>query len=132
MLRGDGDVAGAVLSATTGSRIDLLVGIGGAPEGVIAACAVKALRGGMLMRLAPQSEAERTAIAAAGLDARRILTAEEVIASDEIFIAATGISDGPLLPGVRYQGERAETHSLILRCATGTRRTVVAEHVLEV
>jgi fructose-1,6-bisphosphatase II len=129
MLRTDGDIAGALMAASPGSGVDLLLGIGGVPEGVIAACAVKALGGAMLGRLAPQSEAERRAIAAAGLDARRILSDNELIAGEQVFFAATGITDGPLLTGVRYHGERAETHSLILRADTGSRRVMHAEHV---
>jgi len=96
----------------------------------MAACAVRALGGGMLGRLAPQTDAERQAVDAAGLSTRRILAAREIITSDNIFFAATGITDGPLLSGVRYTGKRAETHSLILRGETGTRRLIFAEHVL--
>ncbi len=130
MLRGDGDVAGALMASTPGSQVDLLMGIGGAAEGVIAACAVRALRGAMLVRLAPQYDAERAAVAAAGIDTRRVLTADELVAGDQIFFAATGIADGPLLRGVRYAGERAETYSLVLRNETGTRRSIFAEHVI--
>jgi fructose-1,6-bisphosphatase II len=131
MLRGDGDIAGALMAASLNGRVDILMGIGGAPEGVISACAVKALSGAMLVRLAPQTPAERRAVNSAGLDTQRILTCHELITSDQIFFAATGITDGPLLAGVRYHGERAETTSLILRCTTGTRRTIVAEHLIE-
>jgi len=130
MLRGAGDVAGALLVVTTEGRADILMGIGGVSEGIMAACAVRALGGGMLGRLAPQTDAERQAVDAAGLSTRRILTAREIITSDNIFFAATGITDGPLLSGVRYTGKRAETHSLILRGETGTRRLIFAEHVL--
>jgi len=83
----------------------------------------------MLGRLAPQSQAEREAVEAAGLDTQRILRADELITSDQLFFAATGITDGPLLSGVRYQGDRAETHSLVLRCDTGTRRLIKTEHI---
>jgi fructose-1,6-bisphosphatase II len=130
MLRSDGDIAGALMAATPNGSVDLLLGVGGAAEGVIAACAVKALGGAMLARLAPQSEAERQAISAAGLDTKRILFEEELIGSNEVFFAATGITDGPLLAGVRYHGARAETESLVLRGETGVRRVVRAEHVL--
>ncbi len=129
MLRTDGDIAGALMAASPGSGVDVLLGIGGVPEGVIAACAVKALGGAILGRLAPQSEAERTAIAAAELDTKRILSGDELIAGEQVFFAATGITDGPLLTGVRYHGARAETHSLILRADTGSRRVMYAEHV---
>ncbi len=129
-LRAAGDVAGALLVLTPNGRADILMGVGGVTEGIMAACAVRALGGGMLGRLAPQTEAERATVEAAGLSTRRILSAREMIASDNIFFAATGITDGPLLSGVRYQGKRAETHSLILRGETGTRRLIYAEHVL--
>ncbi|HEX9373390.1 MAG TPA: class II fructose-bisphosphatase [Roseiflexaceae bacterium] len=129
MLRADGDIAGALMAASPSSGVDVLLGIGGVPEGVIAACGVKALGGAMLGRLAPQSAAERAAIAAAGLDTRRILSGNELIAADQVFFAATGITDGPLLTGVRYQGDRAETHSLVLRADTGSRRVIYAEHI---
>ena len=83
----------------------------------------------MLGRLAPQSETERAAVAAAGLDAHRILSSDVLIASNQVFFSATGITDGPLLTGVRYHGDRAETHSLVLRADTGSRRMIAAEHV---
>ena len=130
MLRGDGDIAGAVLAASPDGRVDVLMGIGGAPEGLIAACAAKALGGAMLVRLAPQSVAEHAALAQADLDTRRILTCNELVTSNQIFFTTTGITDGPLLAGVRYQGDLAETHSLILRCETGTRRIIQAEHLI--
>jgi fructose-1,6-bisphosphatase II len=104
---------------------------GGVPEGVIAACAVEAMGGAMLGRLAPQSDEERAAVRDAGLDTDQILTAHELVTSTEIFFAATGITDGPLLDGVQYRGLKAETQSLILRCDTGTRRLVYAEHLVD-
>jgi fructose-1,6-bisphosphatase II len=131
MLRGDGDIAGALMAASKGASLDLLMGVGGAAEGVIAACAVKSMGGAMLVRLAPQSDTEREQISAAGLDLRRILTCDELVAGNQIFFAATGIADGPLLDGVRYQGQYAQTHSIILRCETGTRRILHAEHMIE-
>jgi fructose-1,6-bisphosphatase II len=130
MLRSDGDVSGALLAASPEIGVDLLMGIGGVSEGVIAACAVKAMRGGMLGRLAPQTDEERAAVGAAGLDTGQILTCDELIASDRIFFAATGITDGAMLHGIRYRGREAKTESLVLRCETGTRRTVRAEHLL--
>ncbi len=107
-----------------------MMGVGGLNEGIIAACAVKAMGGAMLGRLAPQSEAERAAIAAADLDTRTVLTSDMLVASNQIFCSVTGITDGPLLTGVRYHANRAETQSLILRCDTGSRRIIYAEHVL--
>lgn len=127
-LRGDGDIAGALIAATPDSGIDILVGAGGISEGVIAACAVKALGGAMLGRLDPQTPDEKAAIEAAGLDVRQILTCNELVSSDDIFFVATGVSDGPFLKGVRYHGDQAETQSIILRGATGTRRLIFAEH----
>jgi fructose-1,6-bisphosphatase II len=130
MLRTDGDVAGALLALTPGVGVDLLMGVGGVSEGVIAACAVKAMGGGMLGRLAPQSDEERAAIEAAGLDTERILTCEELVSGNEVFFAATGITDGTLMSGVQYHGNWAETQSLVLRCETRTRRMIRAEHLL--
>lgn len=128
LLRTDGDVAGALMAAREGSGVDLLLGIGGTPEGVIAACAVQALGGAMLARLAPQKPDEIDAVRAAGLDTRRVLTERGLVASDDVFFAATGITDGVLLPGVRYTRGGATTASLVMRGKTGTIRTVLAEH----
>lgn len=128
LLRTAGDVAGALMAARQGSGVDVLLGAGGTPEGVIAACAVHALGGGMLARLAPQSDAEREAVLAAGLDPARVLSHHDLVAGDEAFFAATGITDGVLLEGVRYSGEGATTTSLVMRSRTGTVRTVRAEH----
>jgi fructose-1,6-bisphosphatase II len=130
VLRTDGDIAGAMLAASLDIGVDLLMGIGGLSEGVIAACAVKAMGGGMLGRLAPQSEEERAAVEAVGLDTRAVVDCDTLIASREIFFAATGITAGRLLAGVRYRRDCAETESLVLRCETGTRRLIRAEHRL--
>lgn len=131
LLRSDGDTAGALIAATLDVGADLLMGIGGVPEGVTAACAVKALGGGMLGRLAPQSDEERVALEAAGLDTKRILRCDELVSSNQIFFAATGVTDGVLLAGVEYHGRAARTHSLLIRCETGVRRMIHAEHTLE-
>jgi fructose-1,6-bisphosphatase II len=131
MLRSDGDVAGALLAATPDTNVDVLMGVGGVPEGVIAACAIKALGGGMLGRLAPQCDGERKTIKAAGLDAGQILTCDQLVGSDEVFFAATGITDGSLLSGIRYRGSRAQTESLVLRCETGSCRTISSEHLIK-
>jgi fructose-1,6-bisphosphatase II len=130
MLNRDGDIAGALLAASVTGKADLLMGIGGVEEGLIAACGVKALGGAMLGRLAPQSEAERDAVQAAGLPLSQVLTCDDIISSDEIFFAATGITDGSLLEGVRYRGNWAETYSLVLRGETRTRRHIQAEHLI--
>jgi fructose-1,6-bisphosphatase II len=131
MLRSNGDIAGALLASSPHSEVDILWVIGGIPEGLIAACAVKAAGGAMLGRLAPQSKAERDAVQEAGLDTRQILTQDELVASDDVYFAATGITDGPLLSGVRYAGRRATSNSIIMRGETQTRRTIHAEHLLE-
>ena len=128
LLRTDGDVAGALLAATPGSGVDALMGVGGTPEGVIAACAVIALGGAMLARLAPQLDGERAALAAAGTDVARVLTERDLVAGDDVFFAATGITDGVLLDGVRYTAGGAVTSSLVMRGKTGTVRHVRAEH----
>jgi fructose-1,6-bisphosphatase II len=130
LLRSDGDTAGALLAATTKSGADMLMGVGGVPEGVTAACAVKAMGGAMLGRLAPQSEAEREAVRAAGLDTQRILTCDEIVSSQKIFFAATGVTDGALLAGVQYHGHKATTHSLLIRSETGVRRRIHTEHLI--
>ncbi|HEU4453650.1 MAG TPA: class II fructose-bisphosphatase [Longimicrobium sp.] len=131
LLRTDGDVAGALMAARAGSGVDLLLGIGGTPEGVIAACAVRALGGAMLGRIAPQKPDEAAAVRDAGIDAARVLTERDLVASDDVFFAATGITDGVLLPGVRRTGWGATTHSLVMRGRTGTLRTIAAEHRLD-
>jgi fructose-1,6-bisphosphatase II len=129
-LRDEGDIAGALLAVFEEGGVDILLGTGGIAEGLIAACAVKAASGAMLGCLDPQSAAESTAIREAGLDVHRILTVDELVAGDEVFFAATGITDGPLLDGVRYHGERASSNSLILRGETHTRRIIQAQHLL--
>jgi fructose-1,6-bisphosphatase II len=131
MLADDGDISGAVLAAMPDGPVDALMGVGGAAEGITAACAVISLGGAMLARLAPQSEAERAAVAAAGLDTRRILSCADLISGEQIFFVATGITDGLLLSGAYFNGDRANTNSLILRSETRTRRTIMAEHLLE-
>ncbi len=130
LLRADGDTAGALIAATPHVGADILMGIGGVPEGVSAACAVKAMGGAMLGRLAPQSKEEMAAVKIAGLDVAHILTCDEIVSSNEIFLAATGITHGPLLDGVRYRGNYAQTHSLVIRSETGTRRMIRAEHTI--
>ncbi|NWF78947.1 MAG: class II fructose-bisphosphatase [Chloroflexi bacterium] len=131
MLADDGDISGALLAASHDSPVDALMGVGGTAEGVIAACAVKALGGGMLARLAPQSPAEAAAVADAALDTRRVRSLEDLISGNQIFFVATGITDGLLLKGVHFDGDRASTNSLILRSETRTRRLIFAEHLLE-
>jgi fructose-1,6-bisphosphatase II len=124
----DGDVAGAISVAWPDSGSDILLGIGGTPEGVIGACALKCLGGAIYGRLWPRNDDERRAAQEAGYDLDRVLTTEDLIAGDDVFFAATGISDGDLLRGVRYRGDGATTESLVMRSKSGTIRTVRAEH----
>jgi fructose-1,6-bisphosphatase II len=131
LLRTEGDAEGALEAALDGTGADVLMGIGGVSEGVIAACAVKALGGMMLARLSPQSEQERRHIIDAGYDPDEVLTCSDMVDTDEIYFVATGITDSPLLSAIRYRGRRIETHSLLLRSITGTRRFITAEHHLE-
>lgn len=132
ILRDEGDTEGALLAATVSSGVDILMGIGGASQGVIAACAVKAMGGAMLARLAPQDAEERAAVRQAGLDIDAILSADQLVQSEEIFFAATGITNSVLLAPIRFFSAYAETHSLLLRAETGTRRFIRAEHAVRV
>ncbi len=131
LLREEGDAVGALEAAMPGSGVDILMGVGGASQGVLSACAVRSLRGGMLARLSPQSAEERAAVSQAGLDTRRVMTADDLVASDDIFFAATGITGTPLLPGISFAGSHAETRSLLIRAKTRTRRFIEAEYALE-
>jgi len=131
MLQREGDVTGALLAGLPERNVDLLMGVGGLPEGLIAACALRAMGGAMVARLSPQSDEERAKVAAAGHDLERILVTEEIVRSEEVFFAATGITDGPLLSGVRYRGRRGESNSLVMRGQTKTRRMIQAWHMLE-
>ncbi len=124
----DGDVAGAISVATPGSGTDILFGIGGTPEGVIAACAIQCMGGAILGRLYPRNEDEKRAALDAGYDLDRILTTDDLVSGDEVFFAATGISNGDLLRGVRYWGDGASTESLVMRSKTGTIRKIQATH----
>lgn len=130
-LLGDGDVAGALMAVRPDTGVDLLLGVGGSPEGVIAACAVKALRGVLQARLAPYDVEERRRALDAGIDLDVVYTAADLVAGDELFFVATGITDGELLQGVRYGPGTARTHSLIVRGRSGTVRSVHSEHRLD-
>jgi len=123
----DGDVAGAIAAAREGTGDDLLLGIGGSPEGVITACAIKCLGGEIQGRLHPRNDEERQAAIDAGYDLSRVLTTADLVAGDAIF-AATGISDGELLRGVRYRGDAATTQSIVMRSRSRTVRLITAEH----
>ncbi len=130
-LQTDGDVGGALAAVLPDTGIDVLMGTGGTPEGVIAAVAVRALGGGMQMRLDPQGEEERWNLVHAGYDLDRVYTLEELCAAEDTHFAATGITDGPFLRGVRYGAHQAWTESLVIRGATRTLRKVEAWHQLE-
>jgi fructose-1,6-bisphosphatase II len=127
----DGDVAPAIAAANPSRPVDLMMGIGGTPEGVIAAAAVKCLGGAVQGRLWPRSEAERAALVDAGYDVQRVLTTDDLVAGDDVFVAATGVTDGALLDGVRYTREGGVTDSIVMRSRSGTVRRVQAWHAFE-
>jgi len=125
----DGDVAAALFAVEPRSPVDLLWGIGGTPEGVISAAAIKCLGGELAGRLWPRDDEERQAAIDAGYDLERVLHVEDLVAGEDVFFSATGVTDGDLLQGVRYQGARgATTESLVMRARSGTVRRVRARH----
>jgi fructose-1,6-bisphosphatase II len=126
----DGDVAGGIMAARDSSGVDLLLGTGGTPEGIITACAVKCLGGIIQGKLAPRDDEERDRAIEAGHDLDQVLTTDELVASEDAFFAATGITDGDLLGGVRYRAGGATTHSLVMRARSGTIRTITSDHQL--
>ncbi|GAB3659633.1 class II fructose-bisphosphatase [Nocardioides korecus] len=126
----DGDVAGAIMAARAGTGIDLLLGVGGTPEGIIAACAMKCLDGVIQARLWPTDDAERQRAIDAGHDLDRVLSTDDLVAGDDCFFVATGITDGELMQGVRYKAGGASTHSLVMRSRSGTIRSIHSEHKL--
>jgi len=128
LLRDEGDAEGALIAATADTSVDVLMGIGGVSQGVLAACAVKASGGAMLARLRPQNAVERENIQRAGLDESRIMTCSELVSSKQIFFAATSITDSALLRAMQFWGSYASTYSLLIRSETGTRRFIHAEH----
>jgi fructose-1,6-bisphosphatase II len=126
----DGDVAGAVMAVRAGTGVDLLLGIGGTPEAIIAACAIKCLGGVIQVKLRPKDDEERRKALDAGHDLNRVLLTENLVRSENVFFAATGITDGELLRGVRYQRETVGTSSLIMRSKSGTIRRIDSTHRL--
>ena len=125
----DGDVAAALLAATDTTAVDLLWGIGGTPEGVISAAALKSYGGALIGRLAPRDDDERKRAVDAGYDVDRVLTQDDLVKGDNCFFSATGVTDGDVLQGVRYQGRAgASTESLVMRSRSGTVRRVSARH----
>jgi fructose-1,6-bisphosphatase II len=131
LLIPDGDVAGGIATAWPESGADVLFGIGGTPEGVITAAALKSMGGAIQGRLWPRNDEERQATIDAGYDLSEVLDAERLVAGDNCFFAATGITDGELLKGVRYTSQGASTQSLVMRSKSGTVRLVEAQHKLE-
>lgn len=129
-LISDGDVAGALMSTIDGTGVDLLLGIGGAPEAVITACALKSIGGNMQCRLWPRNEQEWDIVKEHGMDTKRVLELNDLVSSDNVFFVATGITDGELLSGVRYSEDSVSTESLVMRSKSGTVRRVHAEHRL--
>ena len=129
-LISDGDVAGAVMAASSDTGVDLLLGIGGTPEGIITACAVTCLGGVIQGRLWPRDDEERHKVVELGHDTSRVLSTRDLVASDNVFFVATGITDGELLAGVRYRPGGANTSSLVMRSRSGTIRRVDSQHQL--
>jgi fructose-1,6-bisphosphatase II len=126
----DGDVAGAIMAAQPGTGVDVAVGIGGTPEGVITACALKCLDGALFGRLWPRNDAERQAALKAGYDLDRVLTIDDLVAGENVFFAATGVTDGELLRGVRFEHREVVTQSLSMRSKSGAVRLVETRHQL--
>jgi fructose-1,6-bisphosphatase II len=124
----DGDVAPAIAAAQPATGVDMLYGIGGTPEGVISAAALKCVGGGIQGRLWPRDDDERQKLSDAGLDPARVLTTDDLVAGEDVFVAATGVTDGALLHGVRYTGTGAETASIVMRSRSGTVRRIDATH----
>jgi fructose-1,6-bisphosphatase II len=124
----DGDVAGAIMAARPGTGVDLLIGVGGTPEAVIAACALKCLDGVMFGRLWPRDDGERQAALDAGYDLDQVLAIDDLVRGGNVFFAATGVTDGELVRGVRFDGRGATTQSLSMRSKSGTVRLIEARH----
>jgi fructose-1,6-bisphosphatase II len=124
----DGDVAGAIATARSGLGVDLLYGIGGTPEGVTAACAMKCLGGEIQGKLWPRNEDERGRAVDAGYDLSKVLTTNDLVSGEDVFFATTGVTDGYLLDGVRTTHDGAITESLVMRSRSGTIRTIRSEH----
>ena len=127
----DGDVAPAIAAAQAGTGVDLLYGVGGTPEGVISAAALKCVGGGIQGRLWPRDDDERRKLVEAGLDPGRVLKTDDLVAGHDVFVAATGVTTGSLLRGVRYLQNGAITDSIVMRSRSGTVRRVEATHALD-
>ncbi len=127
----DGDVAAALMTAWPGAGVDVLIGIGGTPEGVLAACALRAMGGEIQGKLYARDENELRRGREAGYDFDKILTMDDLVSSEDVFFAATGVTDGELLKGVRYDGDGARTDSIVVRGLTGTVRQISATHRMD-
>ncbi len=127
----DGDVSGALMTAWPGSGIDVLLGIGGTPEGVLAACALRAMGGEIQGKLYPRNEEEQTRGREMGYDFDKVLVMDDLVASEDCFFAATGITDGELLDGIKYFSHGARTSSLVVRGLSGTVRQITSTHLWE-
>lgn len=127
----DGDVAGALMTAWPNSGVDVLIGVGGTPEGVIAACALRAMGGEIQGKLYARDEDELRRGREAGYDFDKVITMDDLVSSEDVFFTATGITDGELLKGVRYFGNNASTDSLVVRGMTGTVRQITATHQID-
>jgi fructose-1,6-bisphosphatase II len=127
----DGDVAPAIAAAQPGTGVDMLYGIGGTPEGVISAAALKCVGGGIQGKLWPRDDKERQKLVDAGLDPSRVLHTDDLVAGEDVFVAATGVTTGSLLKGVRYLANGAVTDSIVMRSRSGTTRRIEATHLLD-
>jgi fructose-1,6-bisphosphatase II len=127
----DGDVAPSIATAQEDTGVDLLMGVGGTPEGVISAAALKCLGGGMQGRLWPRTDEERQKLVDQGYDVDRVLTTDDLVAGRDVFVAATGVTTGALLHGVRYFDHGASTESIVMRSRSGTVRRIEARHSFE-
>ena len=127
----DGDIAGGLMTAIEDTGLDILMGIGGSPEAVVTACALKCIGGEIQCKLWPRNEEERQKALDDGLDLERVLTIDDLVRGDNVFFAATGVTDGELLQGVKYFGSGAQTYSIVMRSKSGTVRLVEATHKWE-
>jgi fructose-1,6-bisphosphatase II len=127
----DGDVAPAIAASQPGTGVDMLYGIGGTPEGVISAAALKCVGGGIQGRLWPRNDEERAQLVAEGLDPERVLFTDDLVRGEDVFVAATGVTHGPLLSGVRYVPGGAITDSIVMRSRSGTVRRISAQQSIE-
>ena len=127
----DGDVAPSIAAAEQGTGVDMLYGVGGTPEGVISAAALKCVGGGIQGRLWPRNDEERQKLVDAGYEVGKVLTTDDLVSGQDVFVAATGVTTGALLTGVRYTREGAMTDSIVMRSRSGTVRRVEARHAFE-